>query len=80
MQTSMSRRGNCYDYAPIESFCGTLRTELLYTRRFATRVQARQAITKYIGLFYNRQRTRAGLDCLSPAAFTARYYTEKMAV
>ncbi|VVE59594.1 integrase [Pandoraea sputorum] len=45
MQASMSRRGNCYDNAPIESFWGTLKTELVYNARFATRAHAQQAIT-----------------------------------
>lgn len=79
MHASMSRKGNCYDNAPIESFWGTLKTELVYSRRFATREQARQAITEYIELFYNRQRIQARLDYLSPAAYTARYFSEKIA-
>ena len=45
MQASMSRRGNCYDNAPMESFWGSLKNELLYQRRFATHAQARMAIT-----------------------------------
>lgn len=79
MRASMSRRGNCYDNAPIESFWGTLKTELVYTRRFATRAQAQQAITEYIELFYNRQRTQARLGYLSSATYTARYYADRMA-
>ena len=50
----MSRRGNCYDNAPMESFWGSLKNELLYQRRFATRAQARAAITEWIEVFYNR--------------------------
>lgn len=49
----MSRRGNCYDNAPIESFWGTLKTELVHQCRFETRQQAIQQITDYIELFYN---------------------------
>ena len=79
MRASMSRRGNCYDNAPIESFWGTLKTELLYTCRFTSRAQAQQAITEYIELFYNRQRIQARLDYLSPAAYTARHYSDKIA-
>lgn len=56
-----------------------LKTELVYTRRFATRAQAQQAITEYIELFYNRQRTQARLGYLSPATYTARYYADRMA-
>lgn len=59
MRASMSRRGNCYDNAPIESFWGSLKSELIYHRRFATREQARLAISEYIEMFYNRQRTQA---------------------
>ena len=73
MQASMSRRGNCYDNAPIESFWGTMKNELVYQRRFATRQQARWEIIQYIELFYNRQRRQARLGYLSPAAFMQQY-------
>lgn len=79
MRASMSRRGNCYDNAPIESFWGSLKSELIYHRRFATREQARLAISEYIEMFYNRQRTQARLDYLSPAAFTQRFYLDRTA-
>jgi putative transposase len=79
MRASMSRRGNCYDNAPIESFWGSLKSELIYHRRFATREQARLAIGEYIEMFYNRQRTQARLDYLSPAAFTQRFYLDRTA-
>lgn len=46
MQASMSRRGNCYDNAPIESFWGTLKNELVHHRRYATRAQVRREITE----------------------------------
>jgi putative transposase len=79
MQASMSRRGNCFDNAPIESFWGTLKSELVYHRRFATREEARRAISEYIELFYNRQRTQARLDYLSHVAFTQRCYLNQVA-
>jgi putative transposase len=79
MQTSMSRRGNCYDNAPIESFWGTLKNELVYHHRFATREQAKRMVSEYIEMFYNRQRTQARLDYLSPVAFTQRYYLNQLA-
>jgi hypothetical protein len=47
MQASMSRRGNCYDNAPIESFWGTLKNELVHHRRYSTRSEAKQEITEY---------------------------------
>ncbi len=74
MHASMSRRGNCFDNAPIESFWGTLKNELIYHRRFATRDQARREIAEYIDLFYNRQRKQERLDYLSPVAFTQQFY------
>jgi len=58
MQASTSRRGNCFDNAPIGSFWGTLKSELVYHRRFATRDEAKRAISEYIEMFYNRQRRR----------------------
>jgi len=71
---SMSRKGNCYDNAPMESFWGMLKQELIYHCRFRTRQEARQAITEYIELFYNRQRLQVKLGLLSPAAYAQKYY------
>ena len=51
MQASMSRKGNCWDNAPMESFWGALKTELVHHRRFSTREQAQREITEYIGSF-----------------------------
>ena len=79
MQSSMSRRGNCYDNAPIESFWGTLKNELIHHRRYATREQARREIAEYIDLFYNRQRRQARLGYLSPAAFRQQYLQQRTA-
>jgi len=79
MKASMSGAGNCFDNAPMESFWATLKTELIFHRRFATRHQAMREITEYIELFYNRQRIQKQLDYLSPAAFERRYYQERMA-
>jgi putative transposase len=66
---SMSRRGNCYDNAAMESFWSTLKLELIYRRDFATHHQARAEIFDYIEVFYNRQRLHSALDFLSPAQF-----------
>ena len=74
----MSRRGNCYDSAPIERFWGTLKTELVHPRRFQTRQQAINQITEYIELFYNRQRLQARLGYSSPAAFEQRFYPSQL--
>ncbi len=61
MQASMSRKGNCWDNAPMESCWGCLKTELIHQRRFATREQAKREITEYIEIFYNRIRKQARL-------------------
>jgi putative transposase len=66
---SMSRRGNCYDNATMESFWATLKLELVYRRRFDTRAQARSQIFDYIETFYNRQRAHSALDYQSPVDF-----------
>jgi len=58
---SMSRKGNCYDNAFIESFWSTLKYELVYHHRFATLAAARTAIFDYIETFYNRTRLRSSL-------------------
>lgn len=56
---SMSRKGNCWDNAPMESFWGKLKTEWLSWKKFRTRDQAKQAVFEYIELFYNRKRLRS---------------------
>ena len=66
---SMSRKGNCYDNATIESFWSTLKLELIYRRNFATRTQARSQIFDYIENFYNRRRTHSALGYHSPVDF-----------
>jgi len=63
---SMSRRGNCYDNATMESFWSTLKHELIYRRRFATRSEATTAIFDYIESFYNRTRLHSALGFKSP--------------
>ncbi len=73
MRVSMSRKGNCYDNAPVESFWGTLKTELVHHRRYQTRAEAAREIAEYIDLFYNRQRRQARLGYLSPAAYTQQF-------
>jgi putative transposase len=64
---SMSRRGNCYDNAPMESFFGSLKNELVHHTRFPTREAARRALFEYIEIFYNRRRRHSGLGYLTPA-------------
>jgi putative transposase len=67
--TSMSRKGNCYDNACMESFFGTLKMELIYGNRFKTRAEARQAIFEYIEIFYNRIRLHSSLGYMSPIEY-----------
>ena len=69
---SMSRKGNCYDNAFMESFWSTLKLELVYRRDFTTHSQARAAIFDHIEAFYNRQRRHSALDFLSPADFETK--------
>lgn len=68
-QQSMSSTGNCYDNAITESFFATLKTELVYDRRFRTRNEARRNIFKYIEIVYNRNRIHSALGGLSPNQF-----------
>jgi putative transposase len=66
---SMSRKGNCYDNAFMESFWSTLKLELVYRRDFQSRRDARSQIFDYIETFYNRQRAHSALGSLSPVDF-----------
>jgi putative transposase len=72
LTASMSRKGNCYDNAFIESFWSSLKYELVYHQRFATYAQARTAIFDYIETFYNRTRLHSSLAYLSPINFESQ--------
>ena len=72
MISSMSRRGNCWDNACVESFFGTLKRELIYHRQYRTRDEATQDIFEYIEVFYNRLRRHSTLGYYSSAEFEAR--------
>jgi putative transposase len=74
MRCSMSRKGNCWDNAPVESFFGTLKRELVFHRKYPTRFHARQSIFDYIERFYNRRRLHSTLGYKSPAAYEALYF------
>jgi putative transposase len=71
MVGSMSRKGNCYDNAPLESFFGTFKTELVFHQHYATRAQAKLDIFEYIEVFYNRFRRHSALDYKSPVNYEA---------
>jgi transposase InsO family protein len=66
MVPSMSRKGDPYDNAVAESFFKTLKVELVYRRRFRTRLEAKAAVVEYIELFYNSRRRHSSLGYLSP--------------
>ena len=66
---SMSRCGNCYDNSTMEAFWSTLKQELIYRRRFATRDEATTAIFDYIECFYSRSRLHSALGFKSPLAY-----------
>jgi putative transposase len=66
MTPSMSRSGNCYDNAYVESFFGTLKTELVHGERYRSRLEARLSIFEYVEVFYNRQRSHSALGYRSP--------------
>ena len=66
---SMSRRADCWDNAPMESFFASLKKELVHDADFATRAQARAAIVEYIEVFYNTRRRHSSLGYVSPAEY-----------
>jgi transposase InsO family protein len=66
---SMGRSGNCYDNAYVESFFGTLKTELVHGERYRSRLEARLSIFEYVEVFYNRQRRHSALGYRSPEQY-----------
>jgi transposase InsO family protein len=77
--SAMSRKGNYYDNAPMESFWGTLKNELVHHHRYRTREEAIRKVTEYIEIFYNRERRQKRLGYLSPAAYGRKFYAQKAA-
>lgn len=76
MRGSMSRKGNCYDNACIESFHSVLKKELVYQTKFRTRKQAYEALNGYIDLEYNRIRIHSSIGYKSPYWFEKQYYEQ----
>src|SRR5262249_37586854 len=66
---SMSRRGDCWDNAPMESFFATLKKELVHHQSYRTRAEARASVFEYIEAFYNRVRRHSALGYRSPAEY-----------
>ena len=69
---SMSRKGDCWDNAPAESFFKTLRSELIISHVYRTRAEAQYAIFEYIEVFYNRVRRHSYLGCLTPLEYKSQ--------
>ena len=67
IKASMSRKGNCLDNAPMESFFGSLKTELVHRTRFSTRREAKAALFEYIEIFYNQRRRYSSIGYRTPA-------------
>jgi len=77
---SMSRKGDCWDNACMESFFASLKTEWLAEKKYETREQAKNDVFNYIEMFYNRKRRHAALGYLSPAAYEELYEKERKQV
>ena len=69
----MSRKGNCWDNAPSESFFHTLKTEMVHHEKFKTRSDAKQAIFEYIEVFYNRRRKHSTIGYVAPMEYDEAY-------
>jgi len=70
---SMSRKGDCWDNAAMESFFGRLKTEWVYGKKYGNRETAKKDLFNYIEVFYNRKRRHASLGYVSPVAFEVRH-------
>ena len=66
---SMSRKGNCYDNAFAESFFATIKKELIYRKKFATKLEEKKAIFEFIEVWYNRQRIHSSIGYMTPVQF-----------
>jgi len=77
MIVSMSRKGNCWDNAPMESFFNSMKNERTHGKRYATRDEARQDTFEYIEAFYNRSRRHSALGYISPAQHYADWCNQQ---
>jgi putative transposase len=77
MVASMSRKGNCWDNAPMESFFNSLKNERVFHQHYVTREQAKQDLFDYIEVFYNRRRRHSALSYQSPAAHYVAWLTQQ---
>jgi putative transposase len=77
MICSMSRKGNCWDNAPMESFFNSLKNERVFHEDYETRTEAKQDVFEYIEMFYNRRRRHSALGYRSPAQHHAAWIAEQ---
>jgi putative transposase len=77
MQCSMSRKGDCWDNAPTESFFNSLKNERVHGTRYATRQEAKDDIFEYIEAFYNRKRLHSTLGYVAPQAFLQNWISSQ---
>ncbi len=76
----MSRKGNCRDNAVAGRFFATLKTELVYTRRFVTRTEVRDAIFDFIEVFYDRRRRHSTIGYISAVDFKKKFIEKQLGV
>lgn len=76
IRSSMSRQGNCWDNAVMESFFSRLKVELVYAEEFKTSEEAYRSLFEYIEVFYNRVRRHSSLGYCSPAQYEEKYYAQ----
>lgn len=77
MAASMSRKGNCWDNAPMESFFNSLKNERVFHEDYVTREEARQDLFDYIEVFYNRRRRHSALGYKSPAEYYGAWLAQQ---
>ncbi|MDF2646667.1 MAG: transposase [Paenibacillus sp.] len=75
---SMSRKGNCYDNACIESFHSLIKKELIYLNKYQTREEAQNSIFEYIEVFYNNERIHSAIGYTTPSDFERAYHVNAL--
>jgi len=78
LRGSMSRKGNCWDNAVVESFFATLKGELVNDAHWMTRAEAKTAVVAWIEGWYNRERMHSSLGDISPVEFESQFVTQTM--
>ena len=75
---SMSRKGDCWDNAPVESFFASLKRERVYHRSYETRKEAQADLFQYLEVWYNRKRRHSSLEYLSPADYEEQHVAQRL--